>query len=156
MCELHTAATITNMYEDTCMLELRPTHEFFSFLLYLAALTELQKEKKSIRAEPRYICEWARHLKFTTRLYHHRNTDGLTLGDRLIPNCFCNTCSSYIPMLYHVCLSLCFETTRSHSAHLNSTNARVKSAHYRISTHAKFSTSQQQHMCTVPKLETMI
>ena len=57
MCELHTAATITNMYEDMCVLELRPTHEFFSFLLYLAALTELQKEKKSIRAEPRYICE---------------------------------------------------------------------------------------------------
>ena len=46
-------------------------------------------------------------------------------------------------MLYHVCLSLCFETTRSHSAHLNSTNARVKSAHYRISTHAKFSTSEK-------------
>ena len=57
MCELHTAATITNMYEDTCMLELRPTHEFFSILLYLAALTELQKEKKSIKAEPHYICE---------------------------------------------------------------------------------------------------
>ena len=58
MCELHTAATITNMNEDTCELELRPTHNFFfSFLLYLAALTELQKEKKSIRAEPCYICE---------------------------------------------------------------------------------------------------
>ena len=56
MCELHTAATITNMYEDTCVFELRPTHDFFSFLLYLAALTELQKEK-SIKAEPRYICE---------------------------------------------------------------------------------------------------
>jgi len=53
-------------------------------------------------------------------------------------------------------LSLCFETTRSHSARLNSTNACVKSAHYRISTHVKFSTSQQQHVCTVPKLETMI
>ena len=46
MCELHTAATITNMYENTCMLELRPTHEFFSFLLYLAALTELQKRRR--------------------------------------------------------------------------------------------------------------
>ena len=45
MCELHTAATITNMHEDMCVLELRPTHEFFTFLLYLAALTELQKEK---------------------------------------------------------------------------------------------------------------
>ena len=45
------------MYEDTCVLELRPIQEFFSFLLYLAALTELQKEKKSIKAEPRYICE---------------------------------------------------------------------------------------------------
>ena len=49
-------------------------------------------------------------------------------------NCFCNTCSSYRPMLYHVCLSLCFETTRSHSARLNSTNARVKSAHHNNST----------------------
>ena len=46
MCELHTAATITNMYEDTCMLELRPTHKFFSFLLYLAALTKLQKRRR--------------------------------------------------------------------------------------------------------------
>ena len=46
MCELHTAATITNMYEDTCVLELRPTHNFFSFLLYLAALTASKREEE--------------------------------------------------------------------------------------------------------------
>ena len=46
MCQLHTAATITNMYEDTCVLEVRPTHDFFHVYFILQLWLSFKKRRK--------------------------------------------------------------------------------------------------------------
>ena len=71
----------TSLYEDTC---LNYGQHIYGIVYILQLWTELQQEKNIFITEPGCICEWARHQ----RAYHHQNTDGFTLGDRLIPICF--------------------------------------------------------------------
>ena len=137
------------------LLELRPTHLWHC--LYLTALNWT-----STREE---------HLQNWTWLYLwiSKTSEGLSSpkhrwihsGRQTHPYLLCKT-SSYktlglhthaCTILYHVCLSLCFETTHSNSARLDSTNANqhiTRLAYMLNSAHDKNST------CVVSKLETKI